>query len=63
MIVSHDTLCWTEIPDQNIIFNLIYLVATNRLFKMLTDYTLDLTPPPPPQGKTKTEIQLFSSSH
>ena len=33
--------------DQNIIINLNLLVATIRSFKMLTDYTLDLTPPVP----------------
>ena len=38
-------LCWTEIPDQNMIMNLNILAATIRSFKMLIDYTLDLTPP------------------
>ena len=54
------SLCWTEIPDQNMIMNLNILAATIRSehdnefkllaatirsFKMLIDYTLDLTPP------------------
>ena len=39
------SLCWTEIPDQNMIMNLNILAATVRSFKMLIDYTLDLTPP------------------
>ena len=39
------SLCWTEIPDQNIIMNLNILAATIRSFKMLIDYILDLTPP------------------
>ena len=43
-VVSH---CWTEIPYQNMIMNLNILAATIRSFKMLIDYTLDLTPPPP----------------
>ena len=33
------------IPDQNMIMNLNILAATIRSFKMLIDYTLDLTPP------------------
>ena len=46
------SLCWTEIPDQNMIMNLNILAATIRSFKMLIDYTLDLTPPfsPCPQS-------------
>ena len=46
------SLCWTEIPDQNMIMNLDILAATIRSFKMLIDYTLDLTPPfsPCPQS-------------
>ena len=39
------SLCWMEIPDQNMIMNLNILAATVRSFKMLIDYTLDLTPP------------------
>ena len=39
------SLCWMEIPDQNMIMNLNILAATIRSFKMLVDYTLDLTPP------------------
>ena len=39
------SLCWTEIPDQNMIMNLNILAATVRSFKMLIDYTLDLIPP------------------
>ena len=38
-------LRWMGIPDQNMIMNLNILVATVRSFKMLIDYTLDLTPP------------------
>ena len=33
-----------EIPNQNMIMNLNILMATVRSFKMLIDYTLDLTP-------------------
>ena len=42
----------TEIPDQNMIMNLKILAATIRSFKMLIDYTLDLTSPfsPCPQS-------------
>ena len=42
------SFCWTEIPDQNRIINLnlLVLAATIRSFKMLIDYTLDLTPTP-----------------
>ena len=52
-----------EIPDQNIIMNVNILAATVRSFKMLIDYTLDLTPPPPsplslPQKKEKTKKLL-----
>ena len=39
------SLCWMEIPDQNMIMNLNILAATIKSFKMLIDYTLDLTPP------------------
>ena len=39
------SLCWTEIPDQNMIMNLNILAATIRSFKMLIGYTLYLTPP------------------
>ena len=39
------SLCWMEIPDQNNIMNLNILAATVRSFKMLIDYTLNLTPP------------------
>ena len=39
------SLCWTEIPDQNMIMNFNILAATIWSFKMLIDYTLDLTPP------------------
>ena len=42
------SICWTEIPDQNMIMNLNILAATIRSFKMFIDYTLDMTPPPPP---------------
>ena len=44
-----------EIPNQNMIMNLNILVATIRSFKMLIDYTLDLTPPfsPCPSLKRK----------
>jgi len=59
-----------EIPDQNIIINLIPLLARIGSFKMLIDYTLELTPPPSPppfppipppkkEERMKTEIQLF----
>ena len=50
-----------EIPDQNMIMNLKILAATIRSFKMLIDYTLDLTPPfspcpqSLPQKKEKTK--------
>ena len=53
-----------EIPDLNMIMNLNILVATIRSFKMLIDYTLDLTPaffPCPqslPQMKEKTKKLL-----
>ena len=58
--VGSSALCWTEIPDQNMIMNLNILAATVRSFKMLIDYTLDLTPPISPcplsllQKKEKT---------
>ena len=60
------SLCWMEIPDQNMIINLNLLVATIRSFKMLIDYTLDLTPHLPfsprplslPQKKEKTKKLL-----
>ena len=60
------SLRWTEIPDQNMIINLNLLVATIRSFKMLIDYTLDLTAPPYlspcppslPQKKEKTKKLL-----
>ena len=39
------SLCWTKIPDQNMTMNLNILAATIWSFKMLIDYTLDLTPP------------------
>ena len=41
------SLCWTEIPNQNMIMNFNILAATIRSFKMLIDYTLDLNPPFP----------------
>ena len=53
-----------EIPDLNMIMSLNILVATVRSFKMLIDYTLDLTPaffPCPqslPQMKEKTKKLL-----
>ena len=58
------SLCWTEIPDQNMIVNLNILAATIRSFKMRIDYTLDLTPPfstcplSLPQNKEKTKKLL-----
>ena len=56
------SLCWTEIPDQNMIMNLNILVATIRSFKMLIDYILDLTtsssPIPPPKEREDEEIAL-----
>ena len=51
-------LCWTEIPDQNLIMNLNILAATISLLKMLIDYTLDLTPQSLPQKKEKTKKLL-----
>ena len=62
------SLCWMEIPDQNIIINLIPLVARIGSFKMLIDYTLELTPPPspppfppiPPPKKKRGWRQKFS---
>ena len=56
-----------EIPDQNMIMNLNILAATIRSFKMLIDYTLDLTPPfspcpqSLPQKKEKTKKLLLNS--
>ena len=38
------SLRWMEIPDQNMFMNLNILVATVRSFKLVIDYTLDLTP-------------------
>ena len=58
------SLCSTEIPDQNMIMNLNILAATIMSFKMLSDYTLDLTPPfspcplSLPQKKEKTKKLL-----
>jgi len=58
------SLRWMEIPDQNMIMNLNILAATVRSFKMLIDYTLDLTPPVSPcslsllQKKEKTKKLL-----
>ena len=53
------SLWWTEILDQNMIMNLNILAATVRSFKMLIDYTLDLTPPSPlPQKKEKAKKLL-----
>ena len=57
-------LCWTEIPNQNMIVNLNILAAKIRSFKMLIDYTLDLTSPfspiPPPKERDDEEIALKS---
>ena len=51
-----------EIPDQNMIMNLNILAATIRSFKMLIDYTLDMTPPfspiPPSKEREDEEIAL-----
>ena len=47
------SLSWTEIPDQNMLMNLNILVATIRSFKMLIDYTLDLTLPLAPNPSLK----------
>ncbi len=53
-----------EIPDQNMIMNLNILVATIRSFKMLIDYTLDLTPtpllplPPIPPSKEREDEEI-----
>ena len=49
------SLCGTEIPDQIMIMNLNILVATIRSFKMLIDYTLDLTLPSPQSLSQKKE--------
>ena len=58
------SLRWTEIPDQNMIMNLNISAATIRSFKMLIDYTLDLTPPlppiPPSKEREDKEIALKS---
>ena len=42
------SLSWTEIPDQNMIMKLNISAATIKSFKMLINYTLDLTPPSSP---------------
>ena len=54
-----------EIPDQNTIINLNILVATISSFKMLIDYTSDMTPPllplppiPPSKEREDEEIAL-----
>ena len=54
------SLCWTEIPNQNMIMNLNILAATIRSFKMLIDYALDLTPPfsPIPPSKEKEDEEI-----
>ena len=59
------SLCWTEIPDQNMFMNFSILAATIRSFKMLIDYTLDLNPPlfplppiPPSKEREEEEIAL-----
>ena len=59
------SLCWTEIPNQNMIINLNLSAATIRSFKMLVDNTLYLTPPSLlplplslPQKKEKTKKLL-----
>ena len=56
------SLCGMDIPNQNMIVNLNILAATIRSFKMLIDYTLDLTPPfspiPPPKEREDEEIAL-----
>ena len=56
---------WSEITDQNMIINLNLLAATIRSFKMLIDYTLDLTSPllplppiPPSKEREDEEIAL-----
>ena len=63
------SLCWKEIPDQNMIINLNLSAATIRSFEMLIDYTLDLTPHhhpsplasiPPPKEREDKEIALKS---
>ena len=62
------SLRWTEIPDQSMIMNLNILAATIRSFKMLIDYTLDLTPPISPcplslpQKKEKTNCFKIPTS-
>ena len=59
------SLCWTEIPDQNMNINLILLAATIRSFKMLillhfgSDIPLLPLPPiPPPKEREDEEIAL-----
>ena len=61
------SLCWKEIPDQNMIINLNLSAATIRSFKMLIEYTLDMTPHhppsplapiPPPKEREDEEIAL-----
>ena len=52
------SLCGTEIPNQNTIMNLNILVAKIRSFKMLTDYTLDLTPPSPQSLSQKKDEEI-----
>ena len=54
-----------EIPGQIMIMNLNILAAIIRSFKMLIDYTLDLTPPllplppiPPQKEREDEEIAL-----
>ena len=51
------SLCWTEIPNQNMIMNLNILAATIRSFKMLIDYTLDLTHPFSPCPQSLPQIK------
>ena len=59
------SLCWTEIPDQNMIINLNLLVATIKSFKMLillhfgsNTPLLPLPPIPPPKEREDEEIAL-----
>ena len=63
--IKQDSESGTEIPDQNMIMNFNILSATVRSFKMLIDYTLDLTPPllplppiPPSEEREDKEIAL-----
>ena len=45
------SLCWTEIPDQNMIVNLNILAATIGSFKMLMNWLhFGSAPPPPPHS-------------